>query len=577
MDFKVLFSQLVVLYSKLSKAQRIIIGGAVVGIVSFLVFLVVFTSKGEIKNDYEVLFEKLSSEDASKVVQQLDKENVPYSLGENNTIKVPKDIVYKERISIASMGIPANKNVGFELFDSQEFGATSFDQNVKYLRALEGELSRTISALDPVEGASVSLALPKETLFVSKQTEPTASIMVKLKDGRTLTPKQIRGVKNLVASAVPKLTIENVALINSNGEVLGDNDDMAQLGELSVVEQKYKSKEEKKSEQKIVDVLAPFLGGSDHVVAKVTIEYDFSQKSSTSEKYDPENVVRSEQTLEEKREGSTPADVGGVPGTVSNIGPVQGLKNNTTTDKYQKNSGTTNYEISKTVSTQKDQFARIKRITAAVVVDGKYQHKVDKDGNPTDEMEYIALDQSQLDAIASLVSQSIGINQDRGDQVSIKNFQFKSYADTAAAGSEGINKFLTFTDTYITPFASVFKYAFVLILLFILYKKVISPFAERMLEVTREDEDVERPVLAIEDDEDDDLVERVQEMRKKVEDQLGVGQNFNEDELKYDVLLEKIKTIAEDHPDDLAALIQSLLSEESVATAPSYAKILEGL
>jgi flagellar M-ring protein FliF len=577
MDFKVLFSQLVVLYSKLSKAQRIIIGGAVVGIVSFLVFLVVFTSKGEIKNDYEILFEKLSSEDASKVVQQLDKENVPYSLAENNTIKVPKDIVYKERISIASMGIPANKNVGFELFDSQEFGATSFDQNVKYLRALEGELSRTISALDPVEGASVSLALPKETLFVSKQTEPTASIMVKLKDGRTLTPKQIRGVKNLVASAVPKLTIENVALINSNGEVLGDNDDMAQLGELSVVEQKYKSKEEKKSEQKIVDVLAPFLGGSDHVVAKVTIEYDFSQKSSTSEKYDPENVVRSEQTLEEKREGSTPADVGGVPGTVSNIGPVQGLKNNTTTDKYQKNSGTTNYEISKTVSTQKDQFARIKRITAAVVVDGKYQHKVDKDGNPTDEMEYIALDQSQLDAIASLVSQSIGINQDRGDQVSIKNFQFKSYADTAAAGSEGINKFLTFTDTYITPFASVFKYAFVLILLFVLYKKVISPFAERMLEVTREDEDVERPVLAIEDDEDDDLVERVQEMRKKVEDQLGVGQNFNEDELKYDVLLEKIKTIAEDHPDDLAALIQSLLSEESVATAPSYAKILEGL
>ena len=577
MDFKVLFSQLVVLYSKLSKAQRIIIGGAVVGIVSFLVFLVVFTSKGEIKDNYEILFEKLSSEDASKVVQQLDKENVPYSLAENNTIKVPKDIVYKERISIASMGIPANKNVGFELFDSQEFGATSFDQNVKYLRALEGELSRTISALDPVEGASVSLALPKETLFVSKQTEPTASIMVKLKDGRTLTPKQIRGVKNLVASAVPKLTIENVALINSNGEVLGDNDDMAQLGELSVVEQKYKSKEEKKSEQKIVDVLAPFLGGSDHVVAKVTIEYDFSQKSSTSEKYDPENVVRSEQTLEEKREGSTPADVGGVPGTVSNIGPVQGLKNNTTTDKYQKNSGTTNYEISKTVSTQKDQFARIKRITAAVVVDGKYQHKVDKDGNPTDEMEYIALDQSQLDAIASLVSQSIGINQDRGDQVSIKNFQFKSYADTAAAGSEGINKFLTFTDTYITPFASVFKYAFVLILLFVLYKKVISPFAERMLEVTREDEDVERPVLAIEDDEDDDLVERVQEMRKKVEDQLGVGQNFNEDELKYDVLLEKIKTIAEDHPDDLAALIQSLLSEESVATAPSYAKILEGL
>lgn len=570
MDFKVLFSQLVVLYSKLSRAQRIIIAGAVVGIVSFLVFLIIFSSKGSMNdNNYDILFEKLSNEDAAKVVQQLDKENVPYTVAENNTIKVPKNIVYKQRISIASMGIPTNKNVGFELFDTQEFGATSFDQNVKYLRALEGELSRTISALDPVEGASVSLALPKETLFVSKQTEPTASVMVKLKDGRTLTPKQIRGIKNLVASAVPKLTMENVALISSNGEVLGDNDESAQLGELSVVEQKYKSKEEKKSEQKIVDVLAPFLGGSDHVVAKVTIEYDFSQKSSTSEKYDPENVVRSEQTVEEKREGSTPAEVGGVPGTVSNIGPVQGLKNNTTTDKYQKNSGTTNYEISKTVSTQKDQFARIKRITAAVVVDGKYQHKVDQNGNPTDEMEYIALDQSQLDAISSLVSQSIGVNQERGDQVSIKNFQFKSSSDTMAKNN-GVDQFVSFTDRYITPFSAVFKYLFVLIILLVLYKKVISPFAQRMLEVSREDEDVERPVLAIEDDEDDDLVERVQEMRKKVEDQLGVGQNFNEDELKYDVLLEKIKTIAEDHPEDLATLIQSLLTEEAVISSPTH-------
>ena len=569
MDFKVLFSQLVVLYSKLSKAQRIIIGGAIVGIVSFLVFLIVFTSKGTMKDNYEILFEKLSSEDAAKVVQQLEKENVPYSLAENNTIKVPKDVVYKQRISIASMGIPANKNVGFELFDTQEFGATSFDQNVKYLRAIEGELSRTISALEPVEGASVSLALPKETLFVSKEIEPTASVMVKLAENRTLSPKQIRGIKNLVASAVPKLSIENVALIDSNGEVLGDNDEMVQMGELSVVEQKYKTKEEKKSEQKIIEVLAPFLGGRDHVVAKVTIEYDFSQKSSTSEKYDPENVVRSEQTLEEKREGSTPSEVGGVPGTVSNIGPVQGLKSNAATDRYQKNSGTTNYEISKTVSTQKDQFARIKRITAAVVVDGKYQHKVDDTGAVSDEMEYIALDQSQLDAISSLVSQSIGINQERGDQVSIKNFQFKVSSEAMAA-HDGMTRFISFSDRYIAPFSSVFKYLFVMIVLLILYKKVISPFAQKMLEISREEDEMEKPVLDLYNAEEEDLVEKVQEMRKKVEDQLGVGQNFNEDELKYEVLLEKIKTTAEDHPDDIATLIQSLLSEEAVGVAVQH-------
>ena len=573
MDFKVLFSQLVVLYSKLTKAQRIIIGSAIVGIVAFLVFLVVYNTRTPANNKYEILFEKLSNEDAAKVVQQLEKENVPYTLSDGNIIKVPKEVVYKERISIASMGIPANKNVGFELFDSQEFGATSFDQNVKYLRALEGELSRTISALDPVENASVSLALPKETLFVSKQADPTASIMVKIKEGRALTPKQIRGIKNLVAAAVPKLTIDNVALVDSNGEILGANDDTTQLGELSAVEQHYKSREEKKSEDKIIDVLAPFLGGKSHVVAKVTIEYDFSQKSSTSEKYDPENVVRSEQTVEEKREGMSPQQVGGVPGTVSNIGPVQGLKSNATVDKYQKTSGTTNYEVSKTVSTQKDQFARIKRITAAVVVDGKYQHKLDKEGNPTDEMEYIALDQSQLDAITSLVTQSIGINQGRGDQVSVKNFQFKSTALSPAANAN-VEKFKSFAETYISPFSAVFKYLFVIILLIVLYKKVISPFAERMLEVSKEDEEFERPILDIQDDEDDDLIERVQEMRKKVEDQLGFGQNFDEDELKYDVLLEKLRTTVEDHPEDIATLLESLLAEEVAMNSGASKKTL---
>ncbi len=564
MDFKVLFSQLALVYTKLTKTQRIIIGSAIAGIIAFFAFLIVFSAKTEVKDkNYDILFEKLSSEDASKVLQQLDKEKIPYTVGENNTIKVPKEMVYKQRISIASMGIPSNKGVGFELFDTQEFGATSFDQNVKYLRALEGELSRTISALDPVEGASVSLAIPKETLFVAKQTDPTASVVIKLKEDRTLTPQQIRGIKNLVASAVPKLNIENVAMIDGNGDILGDNDESAQLGELSAVEQKYKAKEEKKSEQKIVEVLAPFLGGDNHVVAKVTIEYDFSQKSSTSETFDPENVVRSEQTSEEKREGSTPvADAGGVPGTVSNIGPVQGIDaNKTSTEKYQKTTGTTNYEISKTVSTAKDQFARIKRITAAVVVDGKYQHKMDKNGIPTDEMEYVALDQAQIDSINQLVTQAIGVSAERGDQVSIKNFEFKSSSD--AMNKDGAAKISGFMDKYITPFGEIFKYLFVVITLFILYKKVIAPFAQKMLEVSKEEDEIEKPILHIEGDEDDDLVERVQEMRKRVEDQLGVGENFNEDALKYDVLLEKLRAMADDHPDDIALLIQSLVSEEA--------------
>jgi flagellar M-ring protein FliF len=399
MDFKALFSQLVVFFGKLTQSQKTIIGAAVSGIIAFLVFLVVYTSDGTggsgSNSGYQVLFDQLTAQDAAKVVEQLEKDKIPYRIPRENVIEVPKDVVYKERITIASMGIPKEGHVGFELFDKQEFGATNFDQEVKFRRALEGELARSIDSLAPVEKSSVSLALPKETLFVSEAVPPSASVMVQLyADGR-LSSKQIRGIKKLVASAVPKLTPENVVLINSEGEALGDDDAAAAMGELSSMQQQYKTKEEKKQEEKIINVLAPFIGGKDRIVAKVTIEYDFSEQSSTSEKFDPDNVVRSEQTSEEKRDGGSPAPVGGVPGAVSNIGPVEGLAAGGTPEKYEKTTGTTNYEISKTVSTTKMEFARIKRMTAAVVVDGKYERKKDASGAPTEEIQYVALDETQ--------------------------------------------------------------------------------------------------------------------------------------------------------------------------------------
>ena len=260
MDFKALFTQLVIVYDKLTKQQKIIIAAAVVGIVGFLLFLVLFTSNKNESNNYEILFDSLSSGDAAKVIAQLEKDAIPYKIEDDNVIKVPRSVVYKQRISIASLGIPKNTGVGFELFDKQEFGATSFDQKIKHLRALEGELARTINALTPIERATVSLALPKETLFVSKQVAPTASVMIKIAEGRSLSSKQIRGIKNLVAAAVPKLTSENVMLVSSNGDTLGSEDEMAQMGELSVVQQRYKVKEEKKRQDKILEVISPFVG-----------------------------------------------------------------------------------------------------------------------------------------------------------------------------------------------------------------------------------------------------------------------------------------------------------------------------
>ena len=563
MDFKALFSQLVVLFNKLTQAQKIIIGAAVASIIGFLLFLVIFTSdpkKGS-EEGYQVLFEQLTPQDAAQVVAQLEKDKIPYKIPRDNVIEVPKEVVYKERITIASMGIPKEGHVGFELFDKQEFGATNFDQEVKFRRALEGELARSIDSLSPVEKSSVSLALPKETLFVSEAVAPSASVMVQLYADRKLTSKQIRGIKKLVASAVPKLTVENVTLIDSEGESLGDNSTEAMMGELSQMQQQYKTKEEKKQEEKVVNVLAPFIGGKDRVVAKITIEYDFSEQTSTSEKYDPENVVRSEQTLEEKRDGQAPPQVGGVPGAVSNIGPVEGLNAQGAGEKYEKTQGTTNYEISKTVSSTKQEFARIKRITAAVVVDGKYEFKKETNGLVGDEVTYIPLDQTQIDAITSLVKQSIGVDDARGDLVTVRNFEFQN-SKSALSPQNAASKTSEFFTTYVKPLMPVLKYLLVGIILFVAYKKVILPFADRMLEFSREEEDFQRPMLDISDDEGEDLIEKVNLMRKKVEGQLGIGDVFSEDDLKYDVVLEKIREITEERPEEIASLIQMLLNDE---------------
>jgi flagellar M-ring protein FliF len=559
MDLKALVSQLVGLFDKLNRSQKLVVGATIVGVVGFLLFLVVYTAKGESRNNYKVLFDSLSASDAALVIEQLEKDNIPYKIPRDNVIEVPKDVVYKERIAIAALGLPRESSVGFELFDTQEFGATSFDQNVKFLRALEGELSRTVQSLGPVETANVNLALPKESLFVAEQVAPTASVVVSIYDGRVLSPKQIRGIKNLVSAAVPKMSSENVSLINSEGEELGGDNDTSVLGEMSGMQLKYKNREEKKREEKIVNVLAPFIGGTNRVVAKVTIEYDFSQKSSTSETYDPESVVRSEQTIEEKREGNSPKEIGGVPGAVSNIGPVQGLESQSSGEKFEKSNVSTNYEISKTVSSTKGEFATIKRVTAAVVVDGKYQTKVDAEGNPTDELEYVNREESELEAISSLVKQAIGANEGRGDLVTVRNFQFEVIK---TQGKEVAVKLGDFYTIYLSPFSELFKLILVGLILFLVYKKLITPFAERMLEFSKEEDEMERPVLEIDEEEEEDLVERVQQMRKKVEDQLGVGENFNEDELKYDVLIEKVRTIAEERPEELSSLLQALIDEE---------------
>ncbi|GAA7331925.1 flagellar basal-body MS-ring/collar protein FliF [Helicobacter pylori] len=559
MDLKVLLQRIVDFFIKLNKKQKIALIAAGVLITALLVFLLLypFKEKDYAQGGYGVLFERLDSSDNALILQHLQQNQIPYKILKDDTILIPKDKVYEERITLASQGIPKTSKVGFEIFDTKDFGATDFDQNIKLIRAIEGELSRTIESLNPILKANVHIAIPKDSVFVAKEVPPSASVMLKLKPDMKLSPTQILGIKNLIAAAVPKLTTENVKIVNENGESIGEGDILENSKELALEQLRYKQNFENILENKIVNILAPIVGGKNKVVARVNAEFDFSQKKSTKETFDPNNVVRSEQNLEEKKEGASKKQVGGVPGVVSNIGPVQGLKDNKEPEKYEKSQNTTNYEVGKTISEIKGEFGTLVRLNAAVVVDGKYKIAL-KDGVNT--LEYEPLSDESLKKINALVKQAIGYNQNRGDDVAVSNFEFNPTTpmlDNATLSEKIMHK----TQKVLGSFTPLIKYILVFIVLFIFYKKVIVPFSERMLEVVP-DEDKEVKSMFEEMDEEEDELNKLGDLRKKVEDQLGLNATFSEEEVRYEIVLEKIRGTLKERPDEIAMLFKLLIKDE---------------
>ncbi len=560
MEFKQLLQQIIDTIQKLSQKQKIVISLSLIALVGFLVFLVVYNKQNNIK-DYSVLFDNTSPSDSALIIQQLKKDNIPYKIINEGTIEVPRNVVYKERIAIASKGIPKNSVVGFELFNKQSFGTTDFEEQIKYLRALEGELTRTIQGLDPIEKASVNIAIPKESVFTDNSASPTASVVVYLEPMTKLSNKQILGIKNLVAASVPRLTTNNVKVVDSNGVTLGaDNEGFDSDAVKEQIE--YKKIFENSYEQKIQNVLAPIVGGKNKVVAKVNIDFDFNKKSEVSKVYDPNSVPRSEQTEDIKKEGYVPSQqVGGVPGAVSNIGPVQGLsKTGAKKNIYTKSTTTTNYEISSTVSKSKGEFATLKRVTAAVVVDGKYVDKKDKNGKIIGK-KFVPLSANELAQIKNIVKQTIGFNAKRGDEVTVSSFEFKPLSSNIEAPIT--QTFMNKIRNYVNPIIPVLKFIIVLILILIFYKKVIIPFIQKMVETNIDEEDeVSYEETVDEEETAEDTLDKFKAMRKKVEEQLGIEGNFKEEEVKYDILLDKMKELVEHKPEDMAHILESLFKSE---------------
>ena len=565
--FKEFFEQVSAVFLNLTKRQKIVVLSSIVAVIAFIVLLILLMrGSGSTQSEfsgYSVLFRNIDPSVSAQVIAQLEADGVNYKLADEGTILVPTKDVYKERIAVASItNIQGNNGrVGFELFDNKEFGATEDEQRVKFQRAIQGELSKTIESLEPIERAVVYIAFPKESVFTERQTPPTASVVVKLKANTSLDLGQIDGIKRIVAGSVANLKVENVKIVTQDGIAIGE-DTIALKNEQEAAkiaaQVRYKHEFESRYENKIIDMIASFTGSKEKVTAKVTMEFDFSQTDSEREIFDPNSVIRSEQNIEEHKVGRDKPDIGGVPGAVSNIGPVQGIEDNKPAEQYDKTVANTNYEISKQIIKTKPQFATIRRITAAVAVDGRYDYVRDENGDATGVVKYFPLDEAEMNSITNLVKQAVGYDPNRGDEVTVSNIEFRPNSIAVP-----LTKFEAFMESYVNPVLPAAKYVFAFIVLFVLYKKVIMPFMEKMLkDLTPDDDSLLQDSMNV-DDEAEDTLERFKAARKRAEDELGISQDFNEEDLKYDVLLEKMKAIVSEKSEEVANLLQGMVKNDS--------------
>ena len=386
-----------------------------------------------------LLFGDLALEDSGRIVAKLEQMKVPFELrGNGAQVWVPEDQALRLRLSMAEEGIPAGGSLGYELFDrADSLGATSFVQNLNHLRALEGELARTIRTIDRVQLARVHLVMPKRELFARDQRPPSASIILKMQGSSRLSPGQVQAVQHLVAAAVPDLDPGRVSIVDDRGSLLsraGDADGAtaANLAEArSGFETRMKSAIERLLEQSV---------GPGAVRAEVSAELNFDRVTTNQETFDPDSqVARSTQTREESS-ASTDADGEQTVSVANNLPEAKAEQGQSRTSSSNSNvtEETVNYEISKIVKTQVHETGTVKRISVAVLVDGTYA------AGPDGKRTYQPREPAELEKLGALVKSAIGFDEKRGDQVEIVNMRFARADDEPvleeAGGLLGLGK-----------------------------------------------------------------------------------------------------------------------------------------
>jgi len=572
--------QLLKFINNLNAAQRaVIIGGFSVLFILLIGLLVYSNIKAQDKKLNYTIATNLTKNQVMLASNELEASGIQFSVigsGDNLTLKTSKDFVNIAKIKLVTSEAATSNHAGWEIFEKSSLGTTNFENKVKYLRALEGELSRSLESLSGILRASVKVAIPKETIFTERKTDPTASAVISLKPGVFLTQKQIDGIKNFISSAVSNLKVENIQLIDQDGALLQmSSDDME--NQKSLTQNKYKQKLEEDYEDKIVALLEPFVGVG-RVVARVSLDLEFKKRHIQEEIYEPEGTIRSQQTTESTASSTgNNGQTGGTAGVENNIQTPDGANGNASSQSNNESAKTiTNYEISKKLIEEKsNNYSQVKRVTAAVTFDSSILADVQN----RDEF---------LASIESVVQDTIGFDENRGDKITVRDFKF---LNTAATGNQQVDAngntvanstsdgqvvdTLAMVKSILRDFSEYFQYLIAAILLFVFYKKFIVNHEVVVIGENGQPQKIDKDGNPIDEkfmdeflsnyEDDFDATTAQGRLKAKVKSQImnNLEGLDEENAAKYEVLIEALDKEINNNPEEIARMIELLLSEGS--------------
>jgi len=527
----------------LSVAKQISLVVALAATIALIIGLLFWSQS----KPYSLLFGSMDAKDLSEIVQTLEQQAVDYQIDHaSGGILVPTELVPSLRLKMAAAGYPKEAATGYQLLDiEQGFGISQFKETTQYHRALEGELAKSVASLNAVKSARVMLGLPKRSVFVRKRQKPTASVVVRLYPGRSLNEEQVNAIVHMVSSSVPNMEAKSVTVVNQQGSLLTSN--VINTGmNMSMKQLDYTRSVEETLSHRIIRLLSPIVG----VRAQVTAELDFTQQEQTRENYEPDpEAIRSEQFQKEinRNEGPT-----GIPGALTNQPPRAGLApeegyTGAGKDPNLKSSSekkTVNYELDKTISHIKSAVGNIHRLSVAVVLDDKAH--LDEEGN----LVRTPLTDEELLRFRRLISDTVGLDEARGDTLSIVNASFVMVEEEAFEATPIWQEswFLDLVKQILAGIA-------VLIIIFGVIRPMLRDLSKK------EETYLEYPEEALEDEDSlenaDEIAKALEDMNKEVEQTANeTGAESEEEQL----LLERVRTLAEENPKMAAHVIKHWLA-----------------